>query len=96
MKGKDKGYWIKNIDEKKKYFSSKPIWILRYEGLNIFPVWLRNRLLSAGLEPVLSQTENVFTLYGKSVIRLAIEITLLIFSFHPPKFYLFSYLPYNE
>ncbi len=23
-----------------------------------FPVWLRNRLLSAGLEPVLSQTEK--------------------------------------
>ncbi len=24
------------------------------------PVWLRNRLLSAGLEPVLSQTEKAF------------------------------------
>ena len=26
-----------------------------------FPVWLRNRLLSAGLEPVLSQTEKACT-----------------------------------
>ena len=26
--------------------------------IKVFPVWLRNRLLSAGLEPVLSQTEK--------------------------------------
>ena len=26
--------------------------------LNYFPVWLLNRLLSAGLEPVLSKTEK--------------------------------------
>ena len=27
-------------------------------SITYFPVWLRNRLLSAGLEPVLSQTEK--------------------------------------
>ncbi len=27
--------------------------------ITAFPVWLRNRLLSAGLEPVLTQTEKL-------------------------------------
>ena len=31
---------------------------LRMNTRNIFPVWLRNRLISGRLEPVLSHTEN--------------------------------------
>ena len=30
-----------------------------YFPQNIFPVWLRKRLISAGLEPVLSHTEKI-------------------------------------
>ncbi len=31
-------------------------WVVQISSVHSFPVWLRNRLLSAGLEWVLSQT----------------------------------------
>ncbi len=55
-----------------------------------FPVWLRNRLLSAGLEPVLSQTEKAciepnyrqFSTNIKiKIIKLKPSFNLKIFSF---------------
>ena len=45
-----------------------------YSSTNRFPVWLRNRLLSAGLEPVFSHTEKAFFLRATSLRR--------VFSFH--------------
>ena len=46
-----------------------------------FPVWLRSRLLSAGLEPVLSQTEKscIASNYRQFSTNIKINIIILIF-----------------
>ena len=45
--------------------------IIKSVLLNIFPLWLGNRLISAGLEPVLSNTE-------KSYIKAKVKIIIFI------------------
>ena len=50
------------------------------KGVINFPVWLRNRLLSAGLEPVLSQTEKacIASNYRQFSTNIKINIIKLI------------------
>ena len=42
-----------------------------------FPVWLRNRLLSTGLEPVLSQTEKSFVASNQRQFSTNIKIKII-------------------
>ena len=53
---------------------------------NNFPVWLRNRLLSAGLEPVLSKTEKacIASNYRQFSTNIKIKIIKLKPSFVSP------------
>ncbi len=54
---------------------------------NSFPIWLRTRLLSAGLEPVLSQTEKLCTATNyRQSMNIKIKIIKLI-PFCQPVFY---------
>ena len=51
-------------------------WINKY--LVYFPVWLRNRLISAGLEPVINQTENPYVTSYERQFSTNIKIIIII------------------
>ena len=63
--------------------------INNFKLITYFPVWLRNRFLFAGLEPVLSQTEisciasnyRHFSKYIKMKIRIKTGFNLIFFDF---------------
>ena len=53
-----------------------------FENFIVFPVWLRNRSISAGLEPVLSYTEKSciesYTMFHEYKIKIINLIPLLL------------------
>ncbi len=51
--------------------------------VNNFPVWLRNRLLSAGLEPFLSQIEKACILYSIELQTFSTNIKIKIIKLKP-------------